>query len=62
MERRSIKAVFFDIDGTLADESTCEIPESTVKAMELAAAAPVTPQPIPGMVKERPNRLTVRVG
>jgi len=30
------KIVFFDIDGTLADESTCEIPESTIEAMKLA--------------------------
>ena len=30
------KIVFFDIDGTLADENTCEIPKSAVKAMELA--------------------------
>ena len=34
----------------------------TVKPTALAMAAPITPQPAPGMVKDRPNSVSVRVG
>ena len=35
MENPQIKAVFFDIDGTLLSFKTREIPESTKKAIEI---------------------------
>ena len=36
--------------------------QPAAKAMALAIAAPITPQPAPGMVKERENILMLRVG
>lgn len=36
MEQKKIKALFFDIDGTLVSFQTHRIPQSTVQALEEA--------------------------
>ena len=38
-----------------------QVPEKAV-ASAVASAAPATPSPAPGMVKDRPNRAICRVG
>ena len=39
MSKRQIKAIFFDIDGTLRDFETKRIPESTKEALRKAREA-----------------------
>ena len=54
MSKRQIKAIFFDIDGTLRDFETKRIPESTKEALRKAREAGI----LPGAISLRSRRRT----